>query len=1283
MDPALHVSRAHGQLCVYNAPNVGTVCVRCVADALSRARGDDAPHLGGAPAACWGASRRLSTTTTATLATTRARFARALAALLRDHAVGLDVISSWGHALVPAAVDALSRGDDDDDLSSVLREVCVLLSSATTHGVDDGAALDAVVERALMHLADKERAISKNGGVFGGVGGARTPATKPPSRLASCGGLGFGDRAPPPGGLFLGGGGMSQDWSGRAGSASGSGVGSGRSSESQPTTQTCVGLRPSPGHALAARQPPATFSFSNAASAAAAAGAGAGDGERGGGGGGGGGDEDVARGRLLHLLADLLAMSARRGVLPATFQPRQIAAAAPVPAASSLSSQTLSLSQPGPGGFSQGFPQLSPPTSSQADEYASLGIVPAHVRRVSGANECAPHPLVSLSQHAARSTAAATVKNHPRASSPGVAVVLDALGVGAGRGFSSTPSHAAHPGQATATASSAETRYRALTVLAELLNNGRGPGVIDETGTAHGFAVGAVACALSSRGRGVGGGGTPLRSPAPERRDDPAARVKDATSIALRVLDALATRVGLDLAALLSNRGGTRGGGGGGFSAAALGGGDDGRGLAAAPPPIVRFLRDALLSQTPTTRAAACDCVKVLAVGQAAAATERLVSFAIPEHVFEGVRGGVVARRRRPDVVGSERECDDATCAALECLTALALASPRAFNARFVFGVDAVAAAFAGAVATRDLDVEASCARLAAAVAAAGDPGNVPPASLATLMGALVDAYEQNAITTGGGFVDRGLGGGVSAGWVGDARYGGMGDSSRVRASACAALTRLLGWPSARGDASKEIAARSFAVLASDAAATLRAFTSDDGGGGGGGGASVVRGATDAMGDIFALHFRTAGDIKDAIGVLERHELPNLLISSLRRLAILKHSRGGDDDGAAGTESVVAGAVKLFTTALRGGDDDDDAAAADASFEVADVRRTLAVSLARDAVMHTVLIAVDVGVFRGGGGGGGGWRLQNDGDGTFYYGDDDDDDDDDQCDGSHHPALLCNFVGAILHALGEDDASFDVVAAACHPEPLLGSLQDPGGGGGGGIFDVMTGFGAAAARALLITCAFVHVKYASTRARVSDLLDHFIAPLTWYLLGGGGASDADSSTRALIIFRDAAAVAASRGSLLPVFATEREQVDVEDALVDAFTAAMMRGHDDDRARAGEIILGTLVPVRPRSRGGRRSLRTLPGDSLHPPHAFNLRLRCLSTPTDAFQLHPDIRSYKTTLSLRRERRRRRRALLPVAPRPVHGRPRPIRRGGDVSVDRSRARRRPRGDSRRKR
>jgi 1-phosphatidylinositol-4-phosphate 5-kinase len=52
---------------------------------------------------------------------------------------------------------------------------------------------------------------------------------------------------------------------------------------------------------------------------------------------------------------------------------------------------------------------------------------------------------------------------------------------------------------------------------------------------------------------------------------------------------------------------------------------------------------------------------------------------------------------------------------------------------------------------------------------------------------------------------------------------------------------------------------------------------------------------------------------------------------------------------------------------------------------------------------------------------------------------------------------------------------------------------------------------------------------------------------------------------------------------------------------------------------------TLVPIRPRSRGERRSLRTLPGASLRPGSlAFNPDTpRRLSTPPDAFELHPDI------------------------------------------------------------
>jgi hypothetical protein len=60
---------------------------------------------------------------------------------------------------------------------------------------------------------------------------------------------------------------------------------------------------------------------------------------------------------------------------------------------------------------------------------------------------------------------------------------------------------------------------------------------------------------------------------------------------------------------------------------------------------------------------------------------------------------------------------------------------------------------------------------------------------------------------------------------------------------------------------------------------------------------------------------------------------------------------------------------------------------------------------------------------------------------------------------------------------------------------------------------------------------------------------------------------------------------------------------------------------------------TLVPIRSRRRGERRSLRTLsPGVSLRPPLAFNPDTpRRLSTPTDAFELHPDVALYGTTLS----------------------------------------------------
>jgi hypothetical protein len=63
------------------------------------------------------------------------------------------------------------------------------------------------------------------------------------------------------------------------------------------------------------------------------------------------------------------------------------------------------------------------------------------------------------------------------------------------------------------------------------------------------------------------------------------------------------------------------------------------------------------------------------------------------------------------------------------------------------------------------------------------------------------------------------------------------------------------------------------------------------------------------------------------------------------------------------------------------------------------------------------------------------------------------------------------------------------------------------------------------------------------------------------------------------------------------------------------TTIRLWNHDTETPKAtlkGAFYL-TLVPIRPRSRGERRSLRTLPGVSLRPPLGFNPRPRCLSTP----------------------------------------------------------------------
>jgi hypothetical protein len=72
--------------------------------------------------------------------------------------------------------------------------------------------------------------------------------------------------------------------------------------------------------------------------------------------------------------------------------------------------------------------------------------------------------------------------------------------------------------------------------------------------------------------------------------------------------------------------------------------------------------------------------------------------------------------------------------------------------------------------------------------------------------------------------------------------------------------------------------------------------------------------------------------------------------------------------------------------------------------------------------------------------------------------------------------------------------------------------------------------------------------------------------------------------------------------------------------------AVPAGKKSKELAIGQGAFYTLVPIRPRPRGERRSLRTFAVVSLRPPLAFNPDTpRRLSTPPDAFQLHPDVRT----------------------------------------------------------
>jgi hypothetical protein len=162
MDPALHVRRGHGQRCVFSARGVGTVCARCVAEVLSL--------TGPEPLAQRDHASVLA------LPTTRARYARALAELVRDPGAGPDVADAWGHVLVAACVDAIVA-DDTNDPEAVTAPCVesVARLARTSARLDGGELLDAAVDRVLAHLDAPLPLADADEGLPAGVLGLPSP----------------------------------------------------------------------------------------------------------------------------------------------------------------------------------------------------------------------------------------------------------------------------------------------------------------------------------------------------------------------------------------------------------------------------------------------------------------------------------------------------------------------------------------------------------------------------------------------------------------------------------------------------------------------------------------------------------------------------------------------------------------------------------------------------------------------------------------------------------------------------------------------------------------------------------------------------------------------------------------------------------------------------------------------------------------------------------------------------------------------------------------------------
>ena len=786
MDPTLHVTRAHGQRCVYGARGFGTVCARCVADVVSGHSLDD---LGSH-------SRALH------LATTRARFARALAVLVADPAAAPDVAREWGHALVASAVDALANGEEDAEVAALLQRAARDIARVASAGGASHEVLDAAVDRAVAHCAhiagDAPRAPPPPPRGFGALDDpALDPAAldlafalpQPPPRPRAAP-TSFAGRpesqrsnsqsqgtAAPAAAFFSQG--SADNHHPRLSLDGPGGVTSRAYRGSLPGLASPGLLAPS---GLALSQPPAPPppslgrpSRSRACSPDAS---------------------EIAGARLIHLLAELLRVDAGdRGFLPTAFA----RARGEGPTADPTTTRDLE----GAARFGAPFFADDDGAGGLPRRYSDFDLENASPSP--GASARAPPPLPL-----------------------GVAVLLSAL-AGAdpaasvlGGGYHSSGSNGASAG------ARRETRRRALD-LARVCTFRRPP--VSEGCSALALAIGA-GCVDAAISLGCA--------------SDP-----EACEVALDVIREAASankatgERSRDVAAALDDRIALR----------------DRSGAS----PLARLLCDALLPPRRSLRRSACECLGALAeTGPARshkggdAGVARLARRGVVEHVFEAIRdalrdrgggggggfttGAVVlpvgGSRGDPRAHPGPRDDDPeaVVCAALECLARVArvaaISDPGAFSRRFAVGAAPVA--FATRRAREDGDERCLAAGLAAIRAAVEDedPGAAafPPDAAEALAETLADAYvaevESERVRRASMRRSRPSASAFSAYPYPHPPATYAAPAAR-RADARGALVALLGWEALAGPRGAEVKRHAFAAVATDLADELARYADD------------------------------------------------------------------------------------------------------------------------------------------------------------------------------------------------------------------------------------------------------------------------------------------------------------------------------------------------------------------------------------------------------------------------------------------------------------------------